>query len=349
MVLRVHNKPRPAGIAGGFTLVELLVVISIIALLISLLLPALAAARSAAESVACGSNLRSIGQELNEYSTSFQNDIPFGVYDDPVDYPGNPDGANPSYWLPSPVGWATMLFSYTSGHPMQDFVDPNDVAWSGTGPSAAVQAWSLLFLKTYICPASTIPSQPFNQWQVKGTEVVGNFSSTYSANPNFFLYYGKPNGFNQPLATPFKMSDVQTPTESLAVGDSTQSGDTAGYFSNETFSFWNQSTALNAQWTPILNGDFNYLNFMIPPNGLFPGDSQGDGVGWETGLRYRHGQTATQLGTAEALFFDGHVESIQPNNNPGGSQPSPATEGTTSLRVLNIINQDLPMGYQPVP
>lgn len=51
----------------GFTLVELLVVISIIALLIALLLPALAKAKALAEQTACASNLHQMGVGMEEY------------------------------------------------------------------------------------------------------------------------------------------------------------------------------------------------------------------------------------------------------------------------------------------
>ena len=72
-------RPRP-----GFTLVELLVVISIIAMLIALLLPALNHARETARRVRCANNVRQFVAATHIYATSTNNQLPAAnIYYDP--------------------------------------------------------------------------------------------------------------------------------------------------------------------------------------------------------------------------------------------------------------------------
>ena len=70
--IRVH-KPL-----HGFTLVELLVVVSIIALLVSILLPALSKAREQAKRVVCATNLRQIGLLMQYYAEDNNGRFPKG-------------------------------------------------------------------------------------------------------------------------------------------------------------------------------------------------------------------------------------------------------------------------------
>ena len=60
----------------AFTLIELLVVVAIIAVLIAILLPALKSARESARTVVCGSNERSVGIAVLQYTETFNDTLP---------------------------------------------------------------------------------------------------------------------------------------------------------------------------------------------------------------------------------------------------------------------------------
>jgi prepilin-type N-terminal cleavage/methylation domain-containing protein/prepilin-type processing-associated H-X9-DG protein len=88
--------------AGGFSLVELLVVIGIIALLISILLPALNSVRDHARTVQCLSNMRQLGAAMTMYA-----DANRGIVI-PMDYRDNTVPQGPNGYATSDT-WGTIL------------------------------------------------------------------------------------------------------------------------------------------------------------------------------------------------------------------------------------------------
>lgn len=79
---------------GGFTLVELMVVVAIIGLLVVLVLPGVGRALDRASATQCASNLRQVGILAFQFATDHQGRIPGqeGIHADPGNATENPNG-----------------------------------------------------------------------------------------------------------------------------------------------------------------------------------------------------------------------------------------------------------------
>ncbi len=129
----------------GFTLVELLVVITIIGILMSLLLPAVQSARESARRMKCSNNLKQLGLAIHNYST-LHRVFPPGEISPSVlgqngwDRPGLPD-------FSSNFTWPTMILPQleeTVIYKMYDFTQQAVTPVNATARSQTVM--------TFVCP-----------------------------------------------------------------------------------------------------------------------------------------------------------------------------------------------------
>ena len=123
----------------GFTLVELLVVITIIGILISLLLPAVQAAREAARRLQCANNFKQVGLAMHNYHT-VKGCFPPGMFD--LHAQSVADG---KWW-----SWTTYLLPYIEQeavYNMINFSDPNYYSEGATRQAGAT------VISAFLCPS----------------------------------------------------------------------------------------------------------------------------------------------------------------------------------------------------
>lgn len=97
--------------SGGFTLIELMVVVSLIALLVALLLPTLGQARSSARAAQCLSNLRQFGMLTTMYRMDHNDTLPTWRPDQPPDLSYN--ASRRAIWQWAYAGYMSMSYDPT--------------------------------------------------------------------------------------------------------------------------------------------------------------------------------------------------------------------------------------------
>jgi prepilin-type N-terminal cleavage/methylation domain-containing protein len=130
----------------GFTLVELLVVITIIGILIALLLPAVQAAREAARRMQCANNMKQMGLALHSYMSAN------GAFP-----PGELDRPGWQYGQGTGPGWPVLILPYMELQMLYDQLDKSLPTYVYPIPSswpASHYAALCTVIGAYTCPSS---------------------------------------------------------------------------------------------------------------------------------------------------------------------------------------------------
>ena len=144
---RNRNSDSRTRTVSGFTLVELLVVITIIGILIALLLPAVQAAREAARKMQCSNNLKQMGLALHNYHSAL-NSFPIGCRSGPYLSSSRNNGR-------TGTNWKASILAFLEQTPLSESLnfETGMFAWDWYGNEV---------LKGLIVPVYNCPSSPFD-------------------------------------------------------------------------------------------------------------------------------------------------------------------------------------------
>ncbi|MEX2171604.1 MAG: DUF1559 domain-containing protein [Pirellulales bacterium] len=160
-----HHRPRCRRRFVGFTLVELLVVITIIGMLMALLIPAVSAVRSRARQTTCANNLRQIGVAVMNFASSKGR---FPGYVQPVDQANRgwvqiqgtgmanagfvSQDSTPDSREKSRISWAGVILPQMERQDLWDNLRTVDSTEDSSGSDARRR---VIPLESYVCPDDT--------------------------------------------------------------------------------------------------------------------------------------------------------------------------------------------------
>jgi prepilin-type N-terminal cleavage/methylation domain-containing protein/prepilin-type processing-associated H-X9-DG protein len=165
----------------GFTLVELLVVITIIGILIALLLPAVQTAREAARRVQCSNNMRQFGLAALSYENSAK--------------------AFPSGWNTWGAGWSLAILPYADQASLYDTVATRDMGSDMWTNGSANQRACETVLPAFQCPCMTIPQH------IEYNGIKNRFPACYRGNSGSLA--SADDTTRRPVVPSLSLEDVQ--------------------------------------------------------------------------------------------------------------------------------------------
>ncbi len=202
--------------ASGFTLVELLVVVTIIAILIALLLPAVQAAREAARRIHCGNNVKQSALAALNHESAILHFPTGGWYQNWVGHPDRGFGSR------QPGGWIYNILPFMEQQPLHDL--------GASGGDTAIQNANATRIATplpgFNCPsrreAIPYPNYKSIAFQLTTSPVIQVARSDYATNAGDYRDARNDNLSPLDLATADKRTDSDWDNMSHQTGVSYQ-------------------------------------------------------------------------------------------------------------------------------
>jgi prepilin-type N-terminal cleavage/methylation domain-containing protein len=194
---------RRSSLSGGFTLIEVLVVVAIIALLMAILLPSLSRARDRARTVTCATNLRTTAGALSYYTMANNDFFP-------------PSGAWAESCLPYVQKGYHRKVSDSGTHyvPVEFYKCPNDPIQAQTGERTVVVNGQSVIVNLFLSYAINCNLV----WPLNSAELARS-QRDYSIIPQSQMYSGY-DANHRPIWNKMqKISQIRRASDMVLVAD----------------------------------------------------------------------------------------------------------------------------------